>query len=593
MRMSNFEHIRLPTIKGKKIKMFNQPSCEGQQPENFRLYSLLLIMLTGLLSTSLCVAQNRAPSLYLNYQEGVNGRLIMNSVQPAAPSPLYTYHAVMGWFGVSGDGGGYCGIQEHPAGRNFIFSLWDPATTMMPITEVYVGHGTTTEPFGGEGTGLKSQNFNLPWSTGQWYTTLSRAWDYNGDTYFGFWVHDQTLGRWYHLVTMAYPVANLNYGNNTYSFIEDWLGNGASVRRANYKNGWKRKLDDSWEPFDQAEFDRVFPDAGTVNYIENYDGGQENDYYYMISGGTTTPSMAEPFPLVLNFPTTTPTLTTGEIALLTATQAAGTLTVSWTVNTAKSPQFSYKIEVFDNATFTGTALSTHMDNVPHARSVDIPVGPGDPLRYIRLTIVDVFDQTSAPATTAATVSCTDDLIIDSDTIFDHYSAAVSISTQGAVSAGNATFSAPTVNLGADFSVPVSSTFEVDNTGCGVVVVEDGSCAAPFTLSCGTTFSGNTNNGMNNWTGYPGGANYGAAENIHTLVIPNGETRTLTLTNTNNPAVDFDLFVSQACDNNPITSGEVPGDESVMVTNNTGASQTYHLVVDGWNSEAGTYDLSCN
>ena len=60
------------------------------------------------------------------------------------------------------EGGGYCGLQDHPDGRAFIFSIWDPQHVKdTPITAVAKGQGTWTDRFGGEGTGLKSMNFEL------------------------------------------------------------------------------------------------------------------------------------------------------------------------------------------------------------------------------------------------------------------------------------------------------------------------------------------------------------------------------------------------------------------------------------------------
>lgn len=82
-------------------------------------------------------------------------RFIINTVRVASPSPLYTYYCTMQW-NAGMEGGGYCGIQEHPNGRNFIFSIWDPVSSNESIRAAYLGDGTQVENFGGEGTGLKS-----------------------------------------------------------------------------------------------------------------------------------------------------------------------------------------------------------------------------------------------------------------------------------------------------------------------------------------------------------------------------------------------------------------------------------------------------
>ncbi len=53
--------------------------------------------------------------------------------------------------------GGYCGIQERAPGheKNAIFSLWHDDESGHNVELIQKGPGTTVEPFGGEGTGLK------------------------------------------------------------------------------------------------------------------------------------------------------------------------------------------------------------------------------------------------------------------------------------------------------------------------------------------------------------------------------------------------------------------------------------------------------
>ena len=68
-------------------------------------------------------SQDRAPSLWLKYQDNFQGDILINTIRVQSPSPLYTYYCTLAW-NAGEEGGGYCGIQEHPDGRNFIFSLW-------------------------------------------------------------------------------------------------------------------------------------------------------------------------------------------------------------------------------------------------------------------------------------------------------------------------------------------------------------------------------------------------------------------------------------------------------------------------------------
>ncbi|WP_242118127.1 DUF3472 domain-containing protein [Aestuariivivens sediminicola] len=187
-------------------------------------------------------SQNRAPSLYLNYQDHSPGDIIMNTLRVKSPSPKYTYYCGLLWNGGQ-DAGGYCGMQEHPSGRNFIFSLWDPISTSDPITADYAHPDTDLATFGGEGTGLRSLNYGIGWNTDQWYTLLTRVWtDHLNFSYFGFWIYNQNDVSWQHMVTMKYPVPNLRFNTTTSSFIEDWRGNGYLARTIHHKMDGKEKF---------------------------------------------------------------------------------------------------------------------------------------------------------------------------------------------------------------------------------------------------------------------------------------------------------------------------------------------------------------
>ena len=346
-------------------------------------------------------SQDRAPSLWLKYQDNFQGDILINTIRVQSPSPLYTYYCTLAW-NAGEEGGGYCGIQEHPNGRNFIFSLWDSNASSDPVTSSYTHAGTQVEPFGGEGTGLKSWNFDIGWNTDQWYSFVTRVWDENSHTLFGYWVFNHSSEEWYHLVTMDYPVVNIRFKSTTGSFLEQWTdmdgeAPGDSTREVHHKEGWKRKTSDlSWDSFNSSLFERVSPDAGAANYIDNYDGGTVNEYYFMKSGGSVTPitnTSLSTLSLINNnsdhgFPTV-------EISTLNKTISSN-LTLNWDTNVSKSPQFSYHVEIYDNSEFSGTPVIQLTNNVPHSRSVDIDISSlveGNEY-YIRFYIIDIFDNQS-------------------------------------------------------------------------------------------------------------------------------------------------------------------------------------------------------
>ena len=82
------------------------------------------------------LSQNRAPSTWLRYEDNFHGDIIINTARVKSPSPLYTYYCVLQW-NAGMEGGGYLGIQEHPEGRNFIFSLWDSKESSDNVTASY------------------------------------------------------------------------------------------------------------------------------------------------------------------------------------------------------------------------------------------------------------------------------------------------------------------------------------------------------------------------------------------------------------------------------------------------------------------------
>jgi hypothetical protein len=347
------------------------------------------------------LSQNRAPSCWLKYQDNFQGDILINKIKVISPSPTYTYYCSLQW-NAGMEGGGYCGIQEHPDGRNFIFSIWDPISSSESITAPYTHSGTQVESFGGEGTGLKSWNFTIGWDTEQWYSFVTRAWSFGSNTMFGFWVYSHFDQIWYHLVTMDYPVSNIRFNSPTGSFIEDWLGNGWNTREVHHQDGWKRKTSDlSWNALKSSLFERVSPDAGANNYINNYDGGTNSDYYFMRSGGTTTPTTnTSGTMLSLANINSEPGYDVANVSSINKTVSIDNLLLNWTLDPSKSPQFSYKINIYDNPALSGVPLIEINEIIPHQRdsNIDISSLTNGIEYYIEFSVIDIFDNQSTTVT---------------------------------------------------------------------------------------------------------------------------------------------------------------------------------------------------
>ena len=293
---------------------------------------------------------------------------------------MYTYYEALGW---SGSAGGYAGIQAHPKGHNYIFSIWDHKTHTAPIKAVYRGAGTKTEKFGGEGTGLKSWNFELGWETDVWYTLVARCWPVGDHTFFGYWVRSDKTDLWTHMVTMnvAAKEAYFNGGND--SFIEDWLETGNNARTIHLRNGWKRSPDGRWHAFGSARYSvnswDLTEGKRSFNYRDNWNGGvgkdQSGKYYFMTSGGKgTKPTTTNPSKHTIIRKKKTPDYATIRIQSgKVYTSKNESLTVTWTIDPKTTPQFAYSITAHKNLAGQGEPVFEIEKIEPHKRSIEIPI----------------------------------------------------------------------------------------------------------------------------------------------------------------------------------------------------------------------------
>ncbi|WP_300359186.1 discoidin domain-containing protein [uncultured Pseudoalteromonas sp.] len=365
--------------------------------------------------------EDRAASIWFNFNDVGRGNTIMQDVYvPSNGLTKYTYYSVLNW-NAGMEGGGYAGIQDHPDGRNYIFSIWDPRSSSKPIVARYLGHGTESENFGGEGTGLKTWNFDLGWQANQWYTLVAKAWPVGSHTHFGYWVHDQAAGEWSHLVTMDYPVADVRFETTTGSFVEDWWYSGENARTVRLKNGHKKLENGSWIGFDSANFS-VVQHQPKRNYDNNYDASANLSYFTMTTGGTTSPTLSisnqtcrdaygnltafcgrnSLFPLTRNNVADTPNQPNIEFTITDAT----TRSVSWQVPQTSTPQFSYSVMI--NNVLVASASQ------PEKRQVDIIASEND---NVIITLEDIFGRTvSHSATVTIDNTSAQHYLIDSATL---------------------------------------------------------------------------------------------------------------------------------------------------------------------------------
>jgi hypothetical protein len=120
---------------------------------------------------------------------------------------------------------------------------------------------------------------------------------------------------------------------------------------------------------------------------------------------------------------------------------------------------------------------------------------------------------------------------------------------------------------------------------------NGTCANPIALSCGDAISGNTANGEDNYQEHGGGnSNYTGPELVYEFEAAAGNV-TIHMTNL---SADLDLYLLDIC-TDPV-AGEIEFSENGGTLNETisltlTSGGTFYIMVDGFNGNVGTFDLS--
>jgi len=361
-----------------------------------RILLFYLFCWVCILNTS---AQNSAVSSHFVYSgKGAADIISMEVRVPASGATECTYYEVLGW---SGYAGGYAGIQQSPYGRNYIFSIWDNDRQRNPIKAVYTGHGTTTEPFGGEGTGLKSWNFSIPWETDAWYVMNARCWPVGNHTYYGYWIREGVSGEWKHLVTMDVDLDNLSFPTENDAFLEDWSSTGQNRREMHMRHSWRRTKTGHWVASQSGKHQVNYWDYDddtkrSYNFKTNWDAGIDSDvtgsYYKMITGGTgTVNSVANG--TIFNVPIAgdRPAYPSGQATNLVANYTGFHLNLSWEIVKTKLPQFSYRVKIYKNADFSGTPVYSFQTGTPHERVFQTEFKQNPGTYYGQFIMVDLYD----------------------------------------------------------------------------------------------------------------------------------------------------------------------------------------------------------
>ncbi len=321
------------------------------------------------------------------------------------------------WTSVEGTSGGfYSGVPLPAAGSptptqaGINYSFWSLSNPLHPtdtISSKYSSPTTFPKQTIAEGTILEDPGQWYFWQTNVWYRVAFRAWQPADGTphlgYAGEWIRDGASGIWYHIATVQTPFAVTGI-TGWGGFQEDAAGS-TSPQRTDYRrlyyhyNGswnsgtntydWNQNGTNGAGMRDNAGL----IETNTAVYLETCNGNpgysatitnQGNGPNYVISQ-PPTPAFFDPI-LVTNY--------SGSVI-------ASQLLVQWQIPNTSSPQFAYRIDVYTNASYTGTVAATFYDNGPETRQKLLNI-PGVATPYPLLTIMDIFNQTNAPVNVTVT-----------------------------------------------------------------------------------------------------------------------------------------------------------------------------------------------
>ena len=253
-----------------------------------------------------------SPSVHLSFSSTDNTTrsydwIYEEILVPEGGDPLATYYMSLGFYR------GYMGIQTNsPTERRVLFSVWDSKDAEHDadmdksdfVSLVDKGDATTTNSFGGEGTGGQSYVKTADWKTGkpvQFLMNVRR--DKKNSVVLSAWYNVDGEG-WQYVASWRAPKEQRMF-DGFYSFIENYgYTNGQLRREAYYYNAWGREdASGKWVNFNKVRFSHT---DGKEGQRVDYEQGVSPDYpdrFYMASGGyTPTVQTADEMPLAKQAP---------------------------------------------------------------------------------------------------------------------------------------------------------------------------------------------------------------------------------------------------------------------------------------------------
>jgi autotransporter-associated beta strand protein len=285
--------------------------------------------------------------------------------------------------------GGYTHQNQGGTKTLVQYVCWPASGGYAPYSQqipVFAGENMVGYPQIGEGSSCAIKGYWPQFSPSLWTREVVRFWQPSDGTphvgYQGMWMKDPTTGYWHHLGTFMYPFAVTGV-NGIGGWQENFTGY-AGDYTVDHANGYYHKSG-AWQRANQIQF----TSRGLVSLIEGNTAARSQ------VGPTYSSSYNVPLTVTLSGQPALPTFDPIVVSSSAATVSGSQLLVKWDLPLTSSPQLGYKIEVFNNSSYSGSAALTFNETEPDTRQRMLNLG-GITTPYVRLTISDIFYNNGTP-----------------------------------------------------------------------------------------------------------------------------------------------------------------------------------------------------
>jgi len=290
-----------------------------------------------------------------------------------------------------------------------VWSFWGSNAQGEPVRVVAASQHTFAYQYIGEGASGALFGTWPVIEQNRWYTMMMRIWTPFGEkepkvSYIGRWVKDVEADRWYLYGVMRLPIAATAFNGNA-GFLEDFGNVCRSARSIHRRLGYYRK-DGRWHKSDTVTIN-VQKGLTLKNYwvVNKIDDGHAVAME-LSSNRAMVPQLLKGEPLAegkkhaftVQQPEM-PTLDRPKVERLQAQFNGKQVLVCWEVPDSASPQYHYKVEVFDNPQCTGQPVAVREARMPITRNVVLAAEVSNPA--VRFSMTDVFDQRIGPVVVQA------------------------------------------------------------------------------------------------------------------------------------------------------------------------------------------------